>query len=133
MKRWLIFGLVMLLFTTPVKAESYQSQSNVYYDLSELEQIIDSLDEETKGVLSRWGLSIDSVMTGHGIDIQAVGQVVLELLVNSVRSPLQSSTACAGVLLLCALLRGLMPTPLTAMHGITEYFSPLCLGLVLVT
>lgn len=123
----------MIIFTVPVQAQEKMNAWDEYYDLSELNEVVESLDEDTKSILSRWGLSVDSVISGNGVDIKAMGQVVLEWMINGIRAPLASLTACFGVILLCALVRGFMPNPLTSMHGISEYFSPLCTGLVLVT
>ncbi|MBQ6819077.1 MAG: hypothetical protein IJP35_05670 [Clostridia bacterium] len=131
-KKCMVCLMLIVMFSITAQAETEEMLLQDYYDLQELTRAVESLDEDTKSILSRWGLSVESVLNGQEVDWKAMGQVVSQLLVNSIKSPLTSVTACLGTVILCATLRAVSSDSASTIHGISEYFSTLCLGVVLI-
>lgn len=132
MKRWLMVLFLVWLLVMPAKGESLLSESlESYYDLSQLEEQIQHLDDQPKSLLEQFGLSVQSVLSGQGVDFSSVGKAVTDLVLQSVKSPLTAAVSSTGVILLCAVVRGLTPTPANQFSGVAEYFGILCLAPVL--
>ncbi len=134
MKRWLtvlflVWWLVMPVQGQTVSVDSFES----YYDLSELEEQMEHLDDQPKSLLEQFGLSVETVLSGQGVDFSSVGKALTDLILQSVKSPLYAVVSSTGVILLCAVVRALTPTPANQFSGVAEYFGVLCLAPVLLS
>lgn len=122
MKRIFIFLAVVLLFTLSVNAEETDNIYNELYSDSNISQLENSIDDDTKEILQQFGISLSDYKSFFSGDMDSYMQVVFGFFKSGIKKPLAAMTLGIGVLILCSSFGGLWNSKLP----LTDTYNYIC-------
>lgn len=98
-KQILLYLLFFLLFSLPVSAAELEAEPERILEKSGASGMYDSLEEETKGWLSRAG--VDSPKVEGGFSPEDMFKAFSQMLQEKISAPVKAAAALAAILILC--------------------------------